>query len=152
MTVVVRAVQLVRGPSAAQMERASSLPIQIAFEPLGAGLAGLVTAGAVQAATELPEVVDVGGEEGPDTGREEQADHQRQRPGHQASHGLAAVVGLPPVGPDEPHDAQDQGHQAEEAPRGANRINTTRTRATTPMTSAAVPMPLRRGRAVGAAP
>jgi hypothetical protein len=63
------------GPSAAQVERASSLPIQIAFEPLGAGLAGLVTAGAVQAATELPEVVDVGGEERPDTGREEQPDH-----------------------------------------------------------------------------
>jgi hypothetical protein len=74
-TVVVRAVQLVRSPSAAQMETASSLPIQIAFELLGAGLAGLVAAGAVQAAAELPEVVDVGGEEGPDTGREEQPDH-----------------------------------------------------------------------------
>jgi hypothetical protein len=101
VTVVVRAVQLVRGPSAAQ-EGAWLLPIQIAFELLGTGLAGLVAVGAVQAAAELPEIVDVGGEEGPDTGREEQPDHQRQRPGHQASHGLATVVGLPPVGPDEP--------------------------------------------------
>src|SRR5215203_4927834 len=126
--------------SAAQGEEWTQLlPIQIAFELLGAGLAGLVAAGAVQAAAELPEVVDVSGEEGPDTGREEQPDHQRQRPGHQASHGLAAVVGLPPVGPDEPHDAQDQSHQAEEGAERANRINTTRTRATTPMTSAAVP-------------
>src|SRR4029453_13697086 len=61
VTVGVRAVQLVRGPSAAQMETASSLPIQIAFEPLGADLARLVAAGAVQAAAELPEIVDVGG-------------------------------------------------------------------------------------------
>jgi hypothetical protein len=34
------------------METASSLPIQIAFEPLGAGFAGLVAAGAVQAAAD----------------------------------------------------------------------------------------------------
>jgi hypothetical protein len=35
--------------------RPQLLPIQIAFEPLRAGLAGLVAAGAVQAAAELPE-------------------------------------------------------------------------------------------------
>ncbi len=81
MTVVVRPVQLVRGPSAAQVETGSSLPIQIAFQLLGAGLAGLLAAGGVQAAAELAEVVDIGGEESPDTGREEQPDHQRLRRG-----------------------------------------------------------------------
>ena len=86
------------------------LPIQTAFEPLGTGLAGLVAAGTIQAATELPEVVDVGGEEGPDPDREEQPNHQRQRAGNQVSHGLAAVVGLPSVDPNDPQDAQDHSH------------------------------------------
>jgi hypothetical protein len=105
------------------METASSLPIHTAFEPLGTGLAGLVAAGAIQAAAELAEVVDVGGEEGPDTGGEEQPDHQPQAPVTRP----ATAVGLPPVGPDEPTRRKTRATRPRRAPRGANRINTTRT-------------------------
>jgi hypothetical protein len=52
------------------------LTVEVAGELLGAGLPRLVTPGVIHAPPELPEVVDVGGEEGPDTDREEQPDHQ----------------------------------------------------------------------------
>ena len=46
--------------------------------------------------------------------------------GHQASHGLATVVGLPPVGPDEPHDAQDQSDQLKEGAERGEHAHPTR--------------------------
>ena len=138
-----RAVQLVRAP----VEGALSLPIQVAFELLGAGLAGLVPRAPSKQLPNWRKSLTLVAKKAPILAAQSSPITSASVPATRPATAWPRLSACPPVGPDDPHDAKARATRPRRAPSGANRINTTRTRATTPMTSAAVPMPLRRGRA-----